>query len=90
MERVELKALTLPVDLQRCMASEAVAFRRAGAIVSDHKHTHSHVFITPEDIKLYGSPGVPYMETSILIYIYSLTETNLKKYTKYTFRYTPV
>ncbi|CAI5671002.1 erythrocyte band 7 integral membrane protein isoform X3 [Oreochromis niloticus] len=31
MERVELKALTLPVDLQRCMASEAVAFRRAGA-----------------------------------------------------------
>lgn len=25
MERVELKALTPPVDLQRCMASEAVS-----------------------------------------------------------------
>ncbi|XP_035526774.1 mechanosensory protein 2-like, partial [Morone saxatilis] len=40
-ERVELKDLTLPVNLQRCMASEAEAARKARAKVSPHTHTHT-------------------------------------------------
>uniref|UniRef100_A0AAZ1XLW5 Band 7 domain-containing protein n=1 Tax=Oreochromis aureus TaxID=47969 RepID=A0AAZ1XLW5_OREAU len=47
MERVELKALTLPVDLQRCMASEAVAIRRAGAnvIAANGEVSVSHALV---------------------------------------------
>ena len=40
-ERVELKALTLPQGLQRCMAAEATAAQQARAQVGN-THTHTH------------------------------------------------
>ncbi|XP_030612246.1 erythrocyte band 7 integral membrane protein-like isoform X2 [Archocentrus centrarchus] len=46
-ERVELKAMMLPVDLQRCMASEAEALRRARAkmIAATGEVTASHALM---------------------------------------------
>ena len=41
-ERVELKALTLPQGLQRCMAAEATAAQQARAQVGN-THTHTHM-----------------------------------------------